>query len=284
MTGNLFVAAAATLVTSGAAAIGKASLDASLQDDLPERSRASAFGRSESLLQLAWVAGGATGVLIYTDLWVGLHGDHRGADPRTGADGGELPRRVVDPRPRRQPSGAGRAGGRATRAGGAAVKRVLAVLAVVVVVASLGTGVLIWRLAQQPRQEHPEISAYSQGHLTRVGPYLYCDVNDFNKCENPQTVGQLAVDGRHPVQLSVPPAIARAPWLLGRAYEDSDVVDEFRPDSTLAVTIPTVDPHRGKLTRIVVQLPTIVIDAEGNERPSWHAEWSIETVWPQPAP
>ena len=72
VTGNLFVAAAATLVTSGAAAIGKASLDASLQDDLPERSRASAFGRSESVLQLAWVAGGATGVLIYTDLWVGF--------------------------------------------------------------------------------------------------------------------------------------------------------------------------------------------------------------------
>ena len=53
-------------------AIAKASLDASLQDDLPEESRASAFGRSESLLQLAWVAGGAMGVLVYTDLWVGF--------------------------------------------------------------------------------------------------------------------------------------------------------------------------------------------------------------------
>ncbi|MGE0219395.1 MAG: MFS transporter [Mycolicibacterium sp.] len=72
VTGNLLVAAAATLVTSGASAIAKASLDASLQDDLPEESRASAFGRSESLLQLAWVAGGATGVLIYTDLWAGF--------------------------------------------------------------------------------------------------------------------------------------------------------------------------------------------------------------------
>lgn len=72
LTGKLMVAALATLVTSSAAAIAKASLDASLQDDLPERSRASAFGRSESLLQLAWVAGGATGVLIYTDLWVGF--------------------------------------------------------------------------------------------------------------------------------------------------------------------------------------------------------------------
>ena len=72
VTGNLLVAAAATLITSGASAIAKASLDASLQDDLPEESRASAFGRSESLLQLAWVAGGATGVLIYTDLWAGF--------------------------------------------------------------------------------------------------------------------------------------------------------------------------------------------------------------------
>jgi predicted MFS family arabinose efflux permease len=72
VTGNLYVAAVATLVTSGASAVAKASLDASLQDDLPEESRASAFGRSESLLQLGWVAGGAMGVLIYTDLWVGF--------------------------------------------------------------------------------------------------------------------------------------------------------------------------------------------------------------------
>jgi len=72
LTGKLMVAALATLVTSAAAAIAKASLDASLQDDLPERSRASAFGRSESLLQLAWVAGGAMGVLVYTELWVGF--------------------------------------------------------------------------------------------------------------------------------------------------------------------------------------------------------------------
>jgi len=72
VSGNLLVAALATLVTSGASAIAKASLDASLQDDLPEESRASAFGRSESVLQLSWVAGGALGVLVYTELWVGF--------------------------------------------------------------------------------------------------------------------------------------------------------------------------------------------------------------------
>ncbi|MCB0926538.1 MAG: MFS transporter [Mycolicibacterium insubricum] len=70
--GSLPVVAAATMITSGASAIAKASLDASLQHDLPERSRASAFGRSESVLQLAWVLGGALGVLVYTEWTVGF--------------------------------------------------------------------------------------------------------------------------------------------------------------------------------------------------------------------
>src|SRR3984957_1589272 len=70
--GDLAVMAIAALITSGCSAVGKASLDACLQDDLPEASRASAFGRSESLLQLGWVIGGATGVLVYTDLRVGF--------------------------------------------------------------------------------------------------------------------------------------------------------------------------------------------------------------------
>jgi hypothetical protein len=70
--GDRVVAAIATLITSGASAIAKASLDASLQHDLPEESRASGFGRSESMLQLAWVLGGALGVLVYTELGVGF--------------------------------------------------------------------------------------------------------------------------------------------------------------------------------------------------------------------
>ncbi len=70
--GSLMAAVIATLVTSGSSAIAKASLDASLQNDLPEESRASGFGRSESTLQLAWVLGGALGVLLYTDWSVGF--------------------------------------------------------------------------------------------------------------------------------------------------------------------------------------------------------------------
>jgi hypothetical protein len=160
------------------------------------------------------------------------------------------------------------------------VKRVLAALAVVVVVASVSTGVLIWRLAQLRSPEHPEISAFSHGQLVRVGPYRYCEVLNPTDCDTPRTDGTLTVDPRHAVQLSVPPEIARAPWLLVRSYEDADVVDEFRPNTKLAVTIPTVDPHRGRLFGIAVQLPTLVRDDTGNEFPVPHAEWSVRTVWP----
>jgi hypothetical protein len=160
------------------------------------------------------------------------------------------------------------------------VKRVIASLAVVVVVASIGTGVLIWRLAQHPPPKHPQISAYTDGQLARVGPYLYCNVRNLNECENPRTEGELAVDRRHPVQLSVPPTISRGLWLLASSYEDGDVVQTFRARTTLAVTIPTYDPQRGRLFGIAVQLPTIVTNQAGEEFPIMHAEWSVKTVWP----
>ncbi|MFC9788786.1 MFS transporter [Rhodococcus sp. NPDC127528] len=69
---NLLTAALATLVASAASALAKVSLDASLQDDLPEESIASGFGRSETVLQLSWVVGGALGVLLPTQYWIGF--------------------------------------------------------------------------------------------------------------------------------------------------------------------------------------------------------------------
>ncbi len=160
------------------------------------------------------------------------------------------------------------------------MKRVLVVLLAVAVVASSGTGALIWWLTKSPAPEHPEISAFTHGELVRVGPCRFCDVFKITECDIPGTVGELAVNSRDPIQLSVPPSIARAPWVLIRAYEGGEpAVDEFRPDTRLAVTIPTVDPRRGKLTGIAVQLPTLVRDAQNNEFPFPHAEWSLATVW-----
>ncbi|WP_420080432.1 MFS transporter [Streptomyces sp. JL4002] len=45
-------------------ALAKLSLDATIQRDVPEAVRTSAFARSETLLQVAWVMGGAIGIVL----------------------------------------------------------------------------------------------------------------------------------------------------------------------------------------------------------------------------
>ena len=55
------LAAAATGLTQ---AMGKLSLDALIQRDVPEAVRTSAFARSETVLQLAWVIGGGIGIVL----------------------------------------------------------------------------------------------------------------------------------------------------------------------------------------------------------------------------
>ncbi|WP_286158177.1 MFS transporter [Streptomyces sp. CB03911] len=55
-----------------AASLGKLALDALIQRDVPESVRTSAFARSETLLQLSWVAGGALGITMPLDGALGL--------------------------------------------------------------------------------------------------------------------------------------------------------------------------------------------------------------------
>ncbi|MGM1064019.1 MFS transporter [Saccharothrix sp. Mg75] len=69
---GLTTAAVVGLVGATASSLAKVSLDAVIQDDVPDESRASAFGRSETILQLGWVFGGALGVLLPTEYWVGF--------------------------------------------------------------------------------------------------------------------------------------------------------------------------------------------------------------------
>lgn len=54
---------AAALLAMMAASMGKLALDAVIQRDVPEEIRNSAFARSETALQLAWVLGGAIGLI-----------------------------------------------------------------------------------------------------------------------------------------------------------------------------------------------------------------------------
>ena len=158
---------------------------------------------------------------------------------------------------------------------------VAALLAILVVLASAASGVGARALARSRGPQLPEISAYTRDHLTRGGPYRYCNVLNPNDCQTQQEQGELRVNSADRVQLSVPPSIGRAPWWLLRVYEDSANPETtfFRPGSRLAVTIPTVDPHHGRLTGIAVQLMTVVLDQAGGLHGVPHAEWSVRTVW-----
>jgi hypothetical protein len=69
---SLPMAALVAGVAAVANALGKAALDAIVQREVPDAQRASAFARSETWLQLAWVAGGALGVALPATGWLGF--------------------------------------------------------------------------------------------------------------------------------------------------------------------------------------------------------------------
>jgi hypothetical protein len=162
------------------------------------------------------------------------------------------------------------------------VKRHLAwIIAALVVLTAAAAGVGAWRLTRGHGSTLPQVSAYSRGTTVRVDPYLYCNVLDLNDCVKSGAQGELSVNARYPVQLSLPTAISRAPWRLLRVYEDErdTTTTAYRPGTQLAVTVPTVDPQRGKLTGVVVQLLTLVQDQNGELFDLPHAEWSVRMAW-----
>lgn len=156
------------------------------------------------------------------------------------------------------------------------------IVSTLVVLAAAGAGAAAWRVvSDHAPSELPTISAYSRGTAVRIGPYLYCNVVDLNDCAEERVQGELSVSENYPVQLSIPAAIGRAPWRLLKVYADerNSTTASYRPGSHLAVTVPTVDPQRGRVVGLVVQLLTLVQDQNGDLRDLPHAEWSLRLVW-----
>lgn len=60
------------LVAGFAQQLGRLSLDAIVQRDVPEKMRSNAFARSETLLQLGWVVGGGVGIILPLIPWLGM--------------------------------------------------------------------------------------------------------------------------------------------------------------------------------------------------------------------
>ncbi|MBS9532333.1 DUF2771 domain-containing protein [Mycobacterium sp. M1] len=161
-------------------------------------------------------------------------------------------------------------------------KRSTVVLVVaLVLLAAFGAGFGAWQLSRNEAPQQPQISAYSNGHLTRTEPYLYCEVLDLDECVMTKRQGELPVDRDHPIQLSVDSVISQSPWRLLLIYRDpaDTTTSFFRPGTKMALTIPSVDPQRGPLRGLVVQLLTMVIDPVGEMFEAPHAEWAVRTVW-----
>jgi MFS family permease len=66
------MAVAVAAVSAVTNALGKAALDAIIQREVPDSLRASAFARSETWLQMAWVVGGALGIALPPIGWLGF--------------------------------------------------------------------------------------------------------------------------------------------------------------------------------------------------------------------
>jgi hypothetical protein len=60
---SLTMLALLALITAIFSGISKLAIDASIQERVPERLRASAFAHSETILMIAWVVGGAVGII-----------------------------------------------------------------------------------------------------------------------------------------------------------------------------------------------------------------------------
>jgi hypothetical protein len=112
---GLWMAAVVAGVAAVTNALGKVALDAIIQREVPEALRASAFARSETVLQLAWVVGGGLGIALPPTGWIGftvaaallvlavglvLYGRHRGFQrvaPAAPAPGPDAPTTPLGP-------------------------------------------------------------------------------------------------------------------------------------------------------------------------------------------
>jgi len=107
---SLSTAILVALVAGVANSFGKLCLDAIIQREVPDSLRASTFARSETLLQLAWVFGGAVGILLPSNGQIGfmVAAALLAGSFATTVAGGRLTRRLRrsgPPRPASDPAG-----------------------------------------------------------------------------------------------------------------------------------------------------------------------------------
>lgn len=165
----------------------------------------------------------------------------------------------------------------------------LAVAAVLVVIAAVAVGVTV--AVRNAKTPDPALTAYAHGKTVTVAPYRYCTVagvaatGQLNlKCRESDKTVPLNVPAGFPLQLSLPPKIADAPWIMMGEYVLPDrrtvvrnvkTYRDFKP-GTLAVTVPSAPNLR--LIGVELQLVVPARDETGREFYEPYQAWSIKTA------
>jgi hypothetical protein len=159
----------------------------------------------------------------------------------------------------------------------ARTKKIIALIAVVVLLVAGGLAAVVWRLVDSAAPKLPTVTAFAHGTSVTVEPTQHCNLYLEDCVENP--LGMLEVPAGFPLQLSLPTEISDAPWRLIVVYGDPKTgqtfVDGrlFAPGEQRAVTVPS-DPAI-QLLGVEIQLPSAVQDETGAAIA--HAVWAIQT-------
>ena len=156
-------------------------------------------------------------------------------------------------------------------------RRIAFILGALLVVVAVAFGAVMIVLVRAAPPAEPTITAYSYGRAGPVPPLRYCSI-DLTACSTGATV-DLEVPAGQPLQLSLPDAIAAAPWHLITVHQRADgtVVTTDRQYRTGEATAVTVESSRDlQLNGVEIQLPSAAVDRAG--LPIARAVWSIKTA------
>ncbi|MFC9892637.1 DUF2771 domain-containing protein [Nocardia sp. NPDC127579] len=187
-------------------------------------------------------------------------------------------------------------------------RTIIALLAAVTLVVGVAfVGVLYVAIRDAPKQA-PKLTAYAHGKTVDVVPFAYCAVSMRDcqvlpqqpedvvatvfeglpcaaaGCEKGRTA-ELEVPPGYPLQLSLPDAVADAPWVAQLVYATEDgqpvgkvVSHNNYPAGARAITIDSRPLPELRLIGVELQLPILAKNQAGREFYVPHAAWSINTV------
>ncbi|WP_028476154.1 DUF2771 domain-containing protein [Nocardia sp. CNY236] len=187
------------------------------------------------------------------------------------------------------------------------IRPIIAMVAAATLVLTIAVGGALVVLIRNADEPDVTITAYAHGKTVTVRPYTYCAVTmqecsilpertlegtiastlrctaDASDCHRGRTV-ELEVPAGYPLQLSLPTAIADAPWLAQLIYAaptgeqvDRVIGRNTYPDRVRAVTVESEPAPGLRLVGVEVQLPILARDETGAEFSVPHAIWSIST-------